>query len=124
MMTNQDNTFKKNQGANPIAKSEWLYSDLIWLSAVISTRTNKNSIPEAMMVEEVDEKSNYAELVKKHNMDTYDRLLLILTIAPYVLPSLFKDLFPENQTPKPFPFQVKIKYICLCTHLFFIYFFV
>lgn len=91
---------------NSLEKKRYLHSELLWLSTVISIRiNNQGDIPEANLIKESNKKCNYAKLVHEYKMDIYDRLLMILAIAPYLLPSIFKDLFPENYTPKPLQFR-------------------
>lgn len=83
-----------------------LHSELMWLSEVISIRANNEEVvPKAPTVKVIDEESHYMQFILKYQLDTYDRLLLILTMTPYILPSVFKDLFPENHTPKPIQFR-------------------
>lgn len=83
-----------------------LHSELMWLAAIITCRTsNQDIIPEAMVLTEMEEKSNYTQFILEHQLDTYDRLLMIIAVAPHVFPSVFKDFFPENQAPRPIQFK-------------------
>ncbi|ADB40107.1 ATP-binding protein [Spirosoma linguale] len=85
--------------------------ELAWLEEVISTRLQlyfgqecaHASIDEVDVPDLADDFSNYAQLCKDYKLSTFERLLLILTLAPHIRPQLLDFFFLRNSTyDRPF----------------------
>ncbi|WP_220472579.1 hypothetical protein [Spirosoma foliorum] len=83
------------------ANSNALQWELNWLEAVISTRFELYFNQESPYgsIEEIDEpnltdnQSAYAQLVREHSLGNYERLMLIMALAPHIRPQVLDFFF-------------------------------
>eukprot|EP01088_Endostelium_zonatum_P018389 TRINITY_DN5887_c1_g1_i1.p1 TRINITY_DN5887_c1_g1~~TRINITY_DN5887_c1_g1_i1.p1 ORF type:complete len:537 (+),score=123.91 TRINITY_DN5887_c1_g1_i1:5-1615(+) len=83
-----------------------LQSELDWLSSVIAARMQLHFDQDGpySSIEEVDEpdlsnnSSPYSQLVKDYTLDNYERLMLILALAPHCRPQVLDFFFTRNST--------------------------
>ncbi len=88
------------------ANATALQSELDWLATVISARFQLYFDQEGpyTTVEEIDEPdltggdSAYARLVREHSLDNYERLMLIMTLAPHIRPQVLDFFYTRNST--------------------------
>lgn len=83
-----------------------LEQELVWLEAVISARFQLYFEQEGLYssVEEIDEpdltnnESAYAQLIREHGLDNYERLMLIMALAPHIRPQVLDFFYTSNST--------------------------
>lgn len=99
-MTKNNNTTKAELNANALAK------EFIWLHKVMSFRfasyfggeTNYKSIYEIPAPNLFNDKSIYAEIIRRFNFNIDERIVLLLSLAPHLSPQLLDLFFTKNET--------------------------
>jgi AAA+ superfamily predicted ATPase len=88
------------------ANATALQEELDWLGQVITARLQLYFEQEGpySTIEEIDEPyllegdSAYARLVREHKLDNFERLMLILTLAPHIRPQVLDFFYTRNST--------------------------
>lgn len=90
---------------NATHNASHLEDELIWLSAVLETRlalrfgneTEFSSIEEIPMPELNGHDSVYAKYIQSYNFSFEERIVLLLSIVPYIRPAIFDIFFVKNK---------------------------
>lgn len=86
------------------ANAATLTSEMEWLNNVIQTRMllywgnpcNYKEIEEITPPDVKNDNSVYATIVKKHSMDFSERIILLMALAPHLMPQLLDVFFLKN----------------------------
>ena len=97
-----------NNGTNQSKKPtnlKGLIEELDWLAAVLEARLDEVYVPDTQPLETIPEppasnsESPYGSFVIEHQLDKFDRLLLITALAPAVMPQLFNSRMINVERP-------------------------
>ena len=81
-----------------------LHAEFSWLEDVIEARFNQYFKEQRVTIFDISpprlsrQSSQYSTLVKKHNMSFMERIVLLMALAPHVLPHLLDVFFIKNKT--------------------------